>query len=174
MAATTLAKILQKIYKAVLLSLGVVSGIAVAETFSEVNVTIPQDINTSFIGIYANSALYPMPKQTLFSTADMILYPERYDTLSMGITFTPPVVVNNSMKIRELFYGKPFVEFIALKDSGISRFEMSEISPELSGSLAVIHMLNHSLGKCDTELMLLILDGTVEITAPASVSATVA
>lgn len=130
-----LAKILQKIYKAVLLSLGVVSGIAVAETFSEVNVTIPQDINTSFIGIYANSALYPMPKQPLFSTADMILYPERYDTLSMGITLTPPVVVNNSMKIRELFYGKPFVEFIALKDSGISRFEMSEISPELSGSL---------------------------------------
>lgn len=126
---------LQKTYKAMLLALGFLSGMAVAENFSEVAVTIPTDINTSFLGVYITPALSPAPKQQLFSTSDVILHPEHYNTLSAGVTFTPPMIAGNTMKIREEFYGKPFVEFIGLKDSGISKFDLSEISKELSGPL---------------------------------------
>lgn len=125
----------RKTCQAIAVLLGLVSGAVLGNDFSEINIQIPSDINTSFMGVYVNHALSSKPKQVLFTTADIILNPIPYDTLSSGVTFTPPKVSGNVMKIREQFYSKPFVEFIGIKDGGVAKFDMSEISPDLSGRL---------------------------------------
>ncbi len=111
------------------------AGLSLTESLpSEVDVTMPRDLNTSFVSVYLNPALRPKPEKILFSNFDVRANPEPYETMSDGVTFSSPRIIGDMMSVRGEYFHKPFVEFIALRDEAISSFELSAISRDLSGS----------------------------------------
>lgn len=116
---------------------GITAGISHAGTSAspDFKIVIPKDINTSFIGININPAITPQPKNPVYSPVELRSNPIPYQSLSGGLTFSPPKVYGKKMIIKALYYGKPFIEFIAIKDGGDKGFSLDEISSHLSGRL---------------------------------------
>lgn len=128
-------------HKKLTILMAVVFGITASVSYAGISaspdfkIVIPKDINTSFVGTNINPAITPQPKNPVYSPVELRSNPIPYQALSGGLTFSAPKVYGKKMIINALYYGKPFVEFIALKDGGDKGFSLDEISQNLSGRL---------------------------------------